>query len=315
MKKSVKKNCSIPVNKFSRSIIVTPVKLDRRRKYYVILDCETATLPYASGLPEEIKKQIAIAKPLIYDLGWTIVDKKGNVYARENYLITEIFSVPEIFNTAYYAEKRPLYLDKLSRGEIVLTDWRTAVSRLEVALSMCEAVGAYNAMFDFKKAIPFTELYINQLYSPNFHKWLDFQNECCDRIINKTVIGKDKEFEADVFRFRGQAYPMFDLWGLSCNYLLNNDEYRKACVLNGWQTESGKYFKTSAETTYRFITGQDDFIEAHTAIDDADIESEIFALIVKKANNKVEMGIEYFPFRILGTVNRFLDLHPEFQNF
>ena len=93
-------------------------KFDRRRKYYVILDCETATLPYASDLPESLKKQVAIAKPLIYDLGWTIVDKKGNVYARENYLISEIFSVPSIFNTAYYAEKRPLYIDKLNKGEL-----------------------------------------------------------------------------------------------------------------------------------------------------------------------------------------------------
>lgn len=290
-------------------------KFDKRRKYYLVLDCETATLPYASNLPENLKKQVAIAKPLIYDLGWTIVDKKGNVYARENYLITEIFSVPEIFNTAYYAHKRPLYIDKLNKGEIVLTDWRTAASRLEFALSIGEAVGAYNAMFDFKKAIPFTELYINQLYSPNFHKWLDFQNECCERIVNNTVIGKGKEIESDVFRFRGQAYPLFDLWGLSCNYLLNNDEYKAACLRNGWQTESGKYFKTSAETTYRFITGNHDFDEAHTAIDDADIESEIFALIVKKAKNKVDIGIEYFPFRNLGTVKRFVMDNPQFADF
>jgi hypothetical protein len=289
-------------------------KFDRRRKYYVILDCETATLPYASKLPENLKKRVAIAKPLIYDLGWTIVDKKGNIYLRENYLISEIFSVPDIFNTAYYAEKRPIYLDKLNKGEIRLTDWKTAVARLELALSVSEAVGAYNAMFDFKKAIPFTELYINQLYSPEFHQWLAFQNECCDRIVNKAVIGNKKKFEPDVFRFRGRAYPMFDLWGLSCNYLLNNDEYKRACLVNGWQTESGKYFKTSAETTYRFMTGNMDFDEAHTAIDDADIESEIFALIVKKAKNKVEIGIEYFPFRILGSVERFLDMHPECQN-
>ena len=58
-----------------------------------------------------------------------------------------------------------------------------------------------------------------------------------------------------------------------------------------------------------------DFDEAHTAIDDADIESEIFALVVKKAKNQVEMGIEYFPFRILGTVEKFVDQHPEFVDF
>ena len=170
-------------------------------------------------------------------------------------------------------------------------------------------------MFDFKKAIPFTELYINQLYSADFHKWLKFQNECCERIVNNTVIGNNKEFDPDVFRFRGKEHPLFDLWGLSCEYLLNNDDYKGACLRNGWQTESGKYFKTSAETTYRFITGQIDFDEAHTAIDDADIESEIFALIVKKAKNKVDIGIEYFPFRTLGTVKKFICQHPEFADF
>ena len=178
-----------------------------------------------------------------------------------------------------------------------------------------EAVGAYNAMFDFKKAIPFTELYINQLYSPDFHKWLDFQSECCERIINNTVIGNNKGFDPNCFRFRGKEYPLFDLWGLSCEYLLNNDDYKSACLRNGWQTESGKYFKTSAETTYRFITGNHEFDEAHTAIDDADIESEIFALIVKKAKNKVDIGIEYFPFRTLGTVKKFVLQHPEFADF
>ena len=75
-------------------------KYDKRRKYYMILDCETATLPCAISYTEEERKNVAIAKPLIYDLGWKIVDKLGIVYNRENYLITEIFSVPQIFDTA-----------------------------------------------------------------------------------------------------------------------------------------------------------------------------------------------------------------------
>ena len=99
---------------------------------------------------------------------------------------------------------------------------------------------------------------------------------------------------------------------MSCKYILDNDDYKATCLRNGWQTESGKYFKTSAETAYRFAFGNMDFDEAHTAIDDADIESEIFALIVKKAKNQIEMGIEYFPFRILGTVEKFVYQHPEF---
>ena len=86
------------------------VKLDRRRKYYLILDCETATMPYANNFEGSVKQKISIAKPLIYDLGWQIVDRNGNVYAKRNYLISEIFSVPTVFNTAYYKDKRPLYL-------------------------------------------------------------------------------------------------------------------------------------------------------------------------------------------------------------
>ena len=52
-------------------------KYDKRRKYYLVLDCETATLPYAINYTGEQRKSIAIAKPLIYDLGWKVVDGKG----------------------------------------------------------------------------------------------------------------------------------------------------------------------------------------------------------------------------------------------
>ena len=280
-------------------------KFDRRRKYYMVLDCETATLPYAGKLTAGDRKKVAIAKPLIYDLGWNIIDKKGNVYARKNYLITEIFSVPEVFDTAYYASKRPLYIEKLIKGEIKLATWAEASADMVADLAHVEAVGAYNSMFDFKKAIPFTELYINKLYSPDFHKWLNFQNNLCDQLIHSRP-KNSKEFEPDIFRFRSVEYPLFDIWGLSCEYILNNDDYKQMCVENQWQTESGKYFKTSAETAYRFVSGNMDFDEAHTAIDDADIESELFALIVKKAKNKVGIGIAYFPFRILGTVENFI---------
>ena len=138
-------------------------KLDKRRKYYLILDCETATLPYASKFGGDEKKAISIAKPLIYDLGWTICDAKGKIYRKRSFLITEIFSVPAVFNTAYYKEKRPQYLEKLKVGSISLKTWKEATEILERDLLEVEAVGAYNAAFDFKKAIPFTEKYIEAL--------------------------------------------------------------------------------------------------------------------------------------------------------
>ena len=281
-------------------------KYDRRRKYYMVLDCETATLPCASKYAEEQRKNVAITKPLIYDLGWKIVDRNGNVYNRMNFLISEIFSVPSVFDTAYYADKRPIYLEKLKSGEITLANWETAITALLADLEIVEAVGAYNSMFDFKKALPFTELYISQLYSPNFHNWLAWQEKSCEWLAEGGRATGQTEFEESIFRFRGKTYPLFDLWGLSCEHILNCDKYKQMCIDNNWQTASGKYFKTSAETAYRFLSGKTDFDESHTAIDDCDIEAELFAEIVKRTKNKWEMGIEFFPFRLLGTVERYL---------
>ena len=281
-------------------------KYDKRRKYYIVLDCETATLPEAINYDGDERKNIAIAKPLIYDLGWKVIDAQGRTYARKNYLISEIFSVPAIFDTAYYASKRCIYLEKLEKGEIILTDWKTASAELVEDMDACVAVGAYNSMFDYKKAIPFTDLYISKLYSSDFHDWLDYQNKKLPWLAYGHHGENPNVFEETIFRFRGKEYPLFDLWGLSCRHILNCDEYKNMCLDNDWQTASGKYFKTSAETAFRFFSETLDFEEAHTAIDDAEIESVLFAEICKRTKKKFEMGIIYFPFRELGTVENFL---------
>ena len=281
-------------------------KYDKRRKYYIVLDCETATLPEAIKYDGEERKNIAIAKPLIYDLGWQVIDAQGRIYARKNYLISEIFSVPAIFDTAYYASKRGIYLEKLAKGEITLTDWKTASAELVEDMDACVAVGAYNSMFDYKKAIPFTDLYISKLYSPDFHDWLNYQNKKLPWLARGHKNENPNGFDETIFRFRGKEYPLFDLWGLSCRHILNCDEYKNMCLDNDWQTASGKYFKTSAETAFRFFSETLDFEEAHTAIDDAEIESILFAEICKRTIKKFEMGIIYFPFRELGTVEDFI---------
>lgn len=281
-------------------------KYDKRRKYYIVLDCETATLPEAINYEGEERKNIAIAKPLIYDLGWQVIDAQGRIYARKNYLISEIFSVPAIFDTAYYASKRCVYLEKLAKGEITLTDWKTASAELVEDMDACVAVGAYNSMFDYKKAIPFTDLYISKLYSPDFHDWLNYQNKKLPWLATGHRNENPNGFDETIFRFRGKEYPLFDLWGLSCRHILNCDEYKNMCLDNDWQTASGKYFKTSAETAFRFFSETLDFEEAHTAIDDAEIESILFAEICKRTKKKFEMGIIYFPFRELGTVESFV---------
>lgn len=281
-------------------------KYDRRRKYYLILDCETATLPCAMGYDAEPKKRIAIAKPLIYDLGWTVIDIKGNVYKRASYIISEIFCVPQVFNTAYYASKRPLYLQKLEKGESKLVNWNTAIAELIEDMDAVEAVGAYNSMFDFKKAIPFTNLYIQMLFSPDYFKWEERQNDICKEIAAGKSSTSQHKFEEDIFRFRGKTYPLFDLWGLSCEHLLNNNKYKDTCIEKEWETASGKYFPTNAEKAFAFCFENYNFEEEHMALEDALIESALFALICKITKHNFTRGIEYFPFRNLGTVENYI---------
>ena len=277
-------------------------KYDRRRKYYMVLDCETATLPFANKYEEDSRKNVAIARPLIYDLGWTIIDRNGKVYARKNYLITETFFVPAVFDTAYYKAKRPLYMEKLAKGEIIQATWNEAVHELIEDMEAVESVGAYNAMFDYKKALPFTDLYISKLYSNDYNAWMNTQEHICDSIARSGSTRSNPEFDEMNFVFRGEKYPLFDLWGLTCEHILNCDEYKRMCIDNGWETASGKYFPTNAEKAFAFVADQMDFEEAHTAIEDAEIESFLFATIYRKTKGKFAMGIEFFPFRILGKV-------------
>ena len=156
-----------------------------KRKLYLVFDCETCTMDFVNALTEgdaEKKKRIAIARPLIYDMGWTICDREGNIYSRKQYLVAETFSVPSVFNTAYYKDKRPIYIEMLKRNEIQVMPWSQCIMELIKDMETVESVGAFNSMFDFKKAIPFTELYMNHLYSEDFYTWQEGQKKLCQDI-------------------------------------------------------------------------------------------------------------------------------------
>lgn len=272
------------------------------KKMYCVVDTETATLPYADEIAQgdpERKKKIAIAKPLVYDIGWTICDRAGVIHDRKQFLIAETFSVPAVFNTAYYAEKRPIYLEMLKKGKTSIKPWNEVMEIFMADLEKVDSVGAFNAMFDFKKAIPFTELYVNMLYSPDYFRWEEIQRNSCRRIaFEKPSNDRNPDFDPDHFLFRGRLYGLFDLWGLATTHLLNNVTYKNNCLKHGMLTNSGVYFKTSAETSYRYLCDKYDFIESHTALDDAEIESYILHKIAQK--HAVTNGIKYFPFRELG---------------
>ena len=175
----------------------------RTRNIYMVVDTETATLPFANtmALSAERKKRIAIARPLVYDIGWQLMNRDHTILTKKQFLIAEIFAVPSVFNTAYYKEKRPRYLEMIQRGEIEVKPWREVMEIFIADLEQADYVGAFNSMFDFKKAIPFTELYINKLYSAEYEAWEKMQYKLCERIANNQTKEKkwDNDFDSEHF--------------------------------------------------------------------------------------------------------------------
>lgn len=277
-----------------------------KKNYYLTLDTETATFPFVGEIccNDRQKKKIAIAKPLIYDIGWVITDRKGNIIKKVSYLVQETFFVPSVFNTAYYKEKRQLYIDKLQKGEIQAKNWYNILDELEADLQGVTISTAYNACFDFKKAIPTTNSYIYHLYRNDFDSWIDEQKEKCEAILyNSCNEDKNPDYLKEFFKLRGQEYPICDLWGIACKKLLNNQSYKKYCLNNKRLTDSGLYFSTSAETAFQYLTRNFDFEEEHTALADAIIEATILTKILKKCGVNAE--IEPFPFKALGDTIEF----------
>lgn len=279
----------------------------REKLRFLVLDSETATLPFANEIANdnpELKKKIAIAKPLVYDIGWVIAHRDGTIVEKKQFLIAETFAVPSVFNTAYYKEKRPLYLEMIRKGEIAVLPWEAVMREFIADLETVDYVGAFNSMFDFCKALPFTELYINKLYSDDYYDWEKTQRRICSNIVNSLPSRRNPDFDEKSFRFRGREYPLFDIWGMACDRLLNRVAYKNLCLDLGMITNSGDFFKTSAESSYRYLREEYDFDEAHTALADAEIEAYILSKILHYG--KIEIGIDFFPFRKLGTTTSFL---------
>ena len=279
----------------------------REKLRFMVLDSETATLPFANEIANDnpdLKKKIAIAKPLIYDLAWVIAHRDGTIIEKKQFLIAETFAVPSVFSTAYYKEKRPLYLEMIRKNEIVVLPWEAVMKEFIADLETVDYVGAFNSMFDFCKALPFTELYINKLYSDDYYDWEKTQRRICSNIVNSLPSRRNPNFDEKSFHFRGREYPLFDIWGMACDRLLNRVAYKNLCLDLGMITNSGDFFKTSAESSYRYLREEYDFDEAHTALADAEIETYILSKILHYG--KIETGIDFFPFRKLGTTTSFL---------
>lgn len=111
--------------------------MDKRKKYYLILDTETA-----NGLDDA----------LVYDIGYAIIDKKGTVYHTDSLLVSDIFiGEKKMMRSAYYAEKISMYEKQYKNNEHRIVKFSTARKLIS---DICKewnvsAIIAHNARFDY----------------------------------------------------------------------------------------------------------------------------------------------------------------------
>ena len=206
------------------------MKIDKRRNYIATLDTETCN---------------SLDEPLVYDFGWSICDKQGNVYKTKSYIVAEIFfGEKELMCSSYYAEKLPQYFEDIKKGNRKVASFYEIKKDLFADMEEygVEVVAAYNSRFDVK-ALNFT------------NKWID----------NKSY-------------FFPYGQEVWCIMKMATDTICKQKMYDVFCKDNGYLTNhKTPQNRRTAEVVYRYINNDTDFIESHTALEDVMIEVEIMA--------------------------------------
>ena len=228
--------------------------IDKRKKYYLMLDTETC-----NGIQEE-DGTLDLTQSLVYDIGCAIVDKRGNIYDEQSFVIIETFiGMKDVMQSAYYAKKIPTYWEDIKNGQRQLVTLHTARTIiLEMAEKYnAEIVVAHNAGFDLR-ALNMTERYISKskyrYFFPYGFEWWDTLKMAND------IYGKQPS-------------------------------YRRYCERHGYMTRHKKPRpRMTAEILHRYLTGDENFEESHTGLEDVKIESQIFAQCMRQ-NKKMRKAL------------------------
>lgn len=213
-------------------------KIDRRKTYILVVDTETAN----GTITKEGKTDFRDCQ--VYDFGYAVIDKSGNVYNTGSFVNSQIFEKNYFMESAYYAEKIPQYKEDIKSGKRVLTDWfniKQEVKRI-CDLYNIKAICAHNAAFDVR-ACNSTQRYLTKSKFRYFFPY---------------------------------GIEIWDSLKMARDVILKQPTYIRFCKKNGYTTATGKP-KATAEILYRYIILDNDFIEKHTGLEDVLIEKEIIA--------------------------------------
>ena len=206
----------------------------RKKEMYLVIDTETCN---------------TLEQPLVYDIGYAIADRNGNVVLERSFLVAEIFlDKKDIMSSAYYAEKIPMYWEDVKKGTRVIKSLFNIRKQLFADMKEynVKKVGAYNMGFD-------------------------------KRALNTTIRYCSKSLIRWFFPF-GVEY--FCIWNMACQVIMDTRKYVKFAIQNGLVSEKGN-IQTSAESCFKFLMNDVNFIESHTGLEDVKIEVQIMAKCLK----------------------------------
>lgn len=212
------------------------MNIDKRKKYIAVIDTETAN---------------TLEDPLVYDIGWAIIDKRGNVYISRSYLISEIFcNERDLMRSAYYAEKIPQYLEDIEQGKRKILSFAFVrnIFISDCKRYNCNVACAHNSRFDLN-ALNTTQRFLT---------------------------GSKYRY------FFPYGMEIWDTMKMAQDVICKMPTYRKFCNEHeGYTLNNGNPRKT-AEILYRFIIRDNDFQEKHTGLEDVLIEKEILAYCIRQ---------------------------------
>ena len=213
----------------------------------------------------------SLEKPFCYNVGYCIYDTETDTtIVQKDFVIEQIWHNLPLFSSAYYADKRPIYVNRMRAKKVMLKKFGHVMQEMVRDIKNYDVVGAYayNSPFD-------------------------------DKVFN---------FNCDWFKCINplESLPIFDIRGYVHKFIAFNSDYQQFCENNELFTDSGNY-STTAESLFRYITNNTDFEEEHTALSDSTIELQILINCIVKG---AEWNNDYTVYRsIPRKVEKELDIY------
>lgn len=187
----------------------------------------------------------SLDKPFCYNIGYVIVNTETwETLLQKDFVVEQVWHNLPLFSTSYYAEKRPLYVADMKARKTIMKKFGYICQEMIRDFNNYEVENAYAYNSDFDERVF------------NFNcEWFKVFNPF-DNI------------------------KIYDIRGFAHHFLIDND-FLNFCEKYEQFTESGNY-STTAETMFRYLSLNNNFVEEHTALADSKIESEILKVCFEK---------------------------------